>query len=157
NGTVGDSDGAVVQLGQAPALTLTKHAAEASYSAVGDVLHYTFDVENTGNVSLAGPVAVTDDKATDESCPDLTTVGNLDAFLDPGEPVTCTASYTTPQSDLNAGHVTNNASASADGTDSNTDPATVNAVQSPALTLVKDATETSYNAAGQVLHYSYTV
>ena len=45
--------------------------------------------------------------------------------LDPGESITCTASYTITQDDLNAGSVTHTATASADGTTSNEDEATV--------------------------------
>ncbi len=88
---------------------------------------YSYLVTNSGNVSLAGPVTVADDKATDESCPDVSTVGNGDGYLDPGESVTCTASYTITQADLNAGSVTNVATASADGTNSNPDEETVTA------------------------------
>ena len=73
---------------------------------------------------LAGPVTVADDKAT-VVCPDVNTVGNNDGFLDPAESITCTASYTITQADLNAGSVTNTAKASADGIDSNEDKATV--------------------------------
>ncbi len=68
-------------------------------------------------------MTIDDDQATDESCPAVTTVGNLDGNLDPGESLTCTASYTVDQADLNAGSVVNIADASADGTTSATDTA----------------------------------
>ena len=97
-------------------------------------------VTNTGNVSLAGPVTVDDDMATDRACPAVTTVGNLDGFLDPGESITCTATHTVTQADLNAGAVTNVATASADGTDlqRRTRPRST-PIQSPELTLDKTA------------------
>ena len=108
-----------------------KTASPATYASVGDVVVYSYLVTNSGNVSLAGPVTVADDKSTDELCPAVSTVGNNDGFLDPGESITCSASYTITQADLNAGSVTNVASASADGTTSPTDTETVTAVTSP--------------------------
>ena len=108
---------------------------------------------NNGNVSLAGPVTVDDDKAL-VTCPDV----DLDGFLDPGESVTCTASYTITQDDLNAGSVTNTATASADGTTSNPDEETVNATQNPSLTLDKTITAGApYSAVDDVISYSYEV
>ena len=44
------------------------------------VIDYTFEVENTGNVSLAGPVTIDDDLTSDESCPNVDTVGDFDAL-----------------------------------------------------------------------------
>jgi len=135
-GPVSASDDLTVTLIQHPKLTLHKSAAETIYSAVGNVLHYSYLVKNEGDVSFAGPVTVADDKSSDETCPAVTTVGNGDGFLDPGEAITCTATYTITQADLNAGSVTNVASASAGSTTSLTDTVTVNA-QAPKLTLVK--------------------
>src|SRR5262249_6505362 len=103
----------------APHLTLEKKAEESSFDAPGQVLHYTYTVRNTGNVSVAGPVEVADDKAGEASCPALTTVGNEDDKLDPGEEIPCTATYQVTQADLDAGSVTNTATASAGGTESN--------------------------------------
>jgi uncharacterized repeat protein (TIGR01451 family) len=106
-------------------LTIAKSVTETSFAAAGDVLHYSFQVINSGFAPLAGPVVVSDDKATDESCPAVSTVGDLDNFLDPGESVTCTATYTVTAGDVTAGFVTNTASATADGVTSNTDSRTV--------------------------------
>ena len=143
--------------GTAPALSLDKTATPTIYDAVDDVISYSYLVTNSGNVSLLGPVTVADDKADDKSCPDVTSVGNGDAYLDPGESITCTASYTITQADLNAGSVTNIATASAGGTSSDPDTETVNALQNPALTLVKTASPTTYDAVDDVISYSYLV
>src|SRR5262249_56207061 len=71
---------------QNKALTLAKSVLPATYGHVGQLLAYSYVVTNTGNVSLAGPATVSDDKAA-VSCPNVNTVGNLDGFLDPGEAV----------------------------------------------------------------------
>ena len=139
-----------------PALSLVKTASPTTYVAVGDTITYSYVVRNTGNVRLAGPATVADDKAT-VTCPNVNTVGNNDAFLDPGEQVTCTATYTIKQSDLNNGSVTNTATATVGGTQSNEDKATVTAVQNPTLTLTKSATPATYSSLGQAVAYTYVV
>ena len=133
-----------------------KSATPSTYSTVGQSISYSYLVTNTGNVRLAGPVTVADNKAT-VTCPALSTVGNGDSFLDPGESVTCTASYTITQADLNNGSVTNVAKASAGGIDSNEDTETVTAVQTKTLSLVKSATPSTYSTVGQSISYSYLV
>ena len=152
------TDTVTVPATQAPELTVVKSITGGDpFDSVGDVVSYGFVVTNTGNVRLAGPVSVADDQASDESCPALDTVGNGDGFLDPGEQVTCTASYTVTQADLDAGSVTNVASASADGTTSSSDTQTAAATQAPELTVAKSADESSFAAVGEVIHYSYVV
>ena len=142
---------------QTPELTLAKTAGETSYDEVGGVLHYSYEVTNTGNVSLAGPVTVADDKAT-VTCPAVSSVGDLDGFLDPGETVVCAATYTVTQADLDAGSVVNTATAHAGGTDSNQAQATVPAVQTPSLSLLKSITSGDpYAAVGATIQYGYVV
>ena len=136
------------------ALTIAKSATESYFTAAGNVLHYSYLVTNTGFAPLLGPVTVADDKATDETCPAVSTVGDLDTFLDPGESLTCTATYTVQAADVTAGTVTNTASATVAGVTSGTSSVTVGRA---ALTIAKSATESYFTAAGNVLHYSYLV
>ncbi len=137
-------------LKQAPALTLTKSASPSTYDTVGQVIVYTYVVKNTGNVTLNGPFTVSDDKATDESCP-------ATASLAPGASVTCSASYTISQADLDASSVTNTATATNGTVTSDPATATVYAVGHPILSLVKTATPANYDHVGQTISYSYVV
>jgi uncharacterized repeat protein (TIGR01451 family) len=107
-------------------LSITKNAQETGFSSSGKVLHYTYVVTNSGYAPLAGPVTVADNKSTDETCPAVSTVGDGSNYLDPGESITCTATYTTTAGDVTTGSVTNTASATADGVTSNTANKTVN-------------------------------
>src|SRR5574340_982328 len=150
-----NSDSETVTAVQNPALTLVKTATPETYDSVGDVIAYSFHLTNSGNVTLIGPITVTDNKATDESCP------GTPASLAPGASITCTASYTITQADLNAGSVMNTAQGhgffGATAVHSNEDSETVTAVQNPALTLVKTATPTIFTAVGNVINYSFLV
>ena len=138
-----------------PAVSLAKSAAEPSYSTPGTVLHYTYILTNTGNVTLSAPFAVTDDHIATVTC------GQLPASLAPSDHVTCTGAYSVTQSDIDAGSVTNHATGSAvfGVTTITSQPAqaTVPAARAPALTLVKTALTADYAAVGDVLDYTYTL
>ena len=151
-----DTDTLVIPISQTPALSLVKSATPSTYSTVGQSISYSYLVSNSGNVRLAGPVTVADDKAT-VSCPALSTIGNNDGFLDPGESITCTREHAITQADLNSGSVTNTAKASAGGIDSNEDKATVNAIQRKTLSLDKSALPATYDSVGDLIAYSYLV
>jgi uncharacterized repeat protein (TIGR01451 family) len=86
-----------------PDLTITKDATETAYSAVGDVIHYTIVATNSGNVTLHG-VVVTDPKVLDLVCVPATPVD-----LARGDSITCSASHTVTQADLDARHFLNTA------------------------------------------------
>lgn len=95
-----------VTLTQNRVLTLTIAANPTTYNQVSQVITYTYVILNTGNVTLQAPFSITDDKAT-VNC---TQPG--DNLLSPNEEMSCTATYNIVQADLDAGSVTNNASAS---------------------------------------------
>jgi uncharacterized repeat protein (TIGR01451 family) len=79
--------------------------SEVEFTDVDQVLHYTIVATNTGNVTLHD-VVVTDAQVTDLACEPATPVD-----LAPGEFITCTATHTTTQADLDTGVVFNEACA----------------------------------------------
>ena len=154
---------------QIPAITMTKTAtAGAGFAAVGDTLTYDYVVTNAGNVTLTEAISIADDRVS-VSCPALPLGG-----LAPGGTLTCSASDTVTQADLDAGSVTNRATASVTQPvvpDSPGGPTevtatspeqteTVNAAQTPGLSIAKalaPASASSFTAIGDTITYEYTV
>jgi uncharacterized repeat protein (TIGR01451 family) len=136
---------------QNPLLSITKVATEQSYDSVGDVIHYTILVTNTGNITLTD-VTVTDPNVSNLVCTPTTPV----ALLSPGGTISCTATHTIVQADLDAGHYANTACADdgAGGAAQVCADEDVPADQNPHLTITKTATEQSYDAVGDVIHYT---
>jgi uncharacterized repeat protein (TIGR01451 family) len=151
------TDSLNIPITQSPALSIDKTATETSYSTVGTVLHYRYLVTNTGNTTLHGAITVTDNKTT-VTCPALPAAG-----LAPGGTLTCTATYTVTQADLNAGSVVNIAFASSGNTRSPTDTVTVPAVlppappQNPSFDLTKTAQPPSGTVVQPGSAITYTV
>ena len=122
NNSATDTD--TVGTPEGPALTLAKRASPTTYTATGTLITYTYLLTNSGNVALAGPFTLADNKAS-VTCPDT-------ASLDIGASLTCTASYTISPADIIAGSVTNVATASSsDETTSNQASATVRLTRPP--------------------------
>jgi len=133
-----------------PGLSLAKSASPTIFTAVGQVVTYTYSVTNSGNVTLNGPITVSDDRAT-VTCPNVSTIA-------PGASITCSATYVVTQADMDNGSVTNHANAQAffGGLPviSNPAQATVNVAS---IALSKSASPTTYSSAGEVITYTYTV
>ncbi len=140
---------ATVNAESAPALSLTKSASPTTYNTVGQAISYSYEVKNSGNVTLAGPFTVSDDKAT-VTCPATTS-------LAPNVSITCSATYNVTQADLDSGSVTNTATATNGSVTSNEAKATITAQKSPALSLSKTASPANYDAVDQIISYSYEV
>ena len=152
---------AAVAAGQALVLDITKTASPATVSGAGTTVTYTFTVTNTGNATVHG-IAIDETAFTGTGA--LSPVTCLETTLLPGESITCTATYTITQADMDAGKVTNTATATGfapDGAAVTAPPATatVTASQTPALSLVKSASpvDPANFRAGQVITYSFAV
>src|SRR5207245_1746714 len=97
---------------------------------------------NTGNVTVSGPITVTDNNVdAAPTCP----AGNIAPLAQ----TTCTATHAVTQADLDAGSVTNVAAAhgsfNAAPVDSATDTLTITATQSPSLSIDKSSTTTTFS------------
>ncbi len=137
-----------------PELTITKSAMENSFSAVGDRIHYNFDVINTGEVTLHN-VTVADPNAE-------ITGGIPISILPPGMGALVTAVHTVTQADIDAGRVINTALATS--TDPNGDPVvdtsntvTTNGLHRPQITATKFVSENTYWAVGDVINYTIEI
>lgn len=79
-------------------LSLVKSTTTAGYSGAGASIEYQYVVTNTGTTTIS-QISVSDNKVATVICPDL--------VLEPATSETCTATYTTTESDVGAGSVTN--------------------------------------------------
>ncbi|MFF2350456.1 hypothetical protein ACFVVL_11795, partial [Kitasatospora sp. NPDC058115] len=145
-----------------PKLTLTKSASTGTLVA-GQEITYTFVVKNTGNVTLTD-VKVDETAFTGSGTMSAVTCPSGAASLAPGAAVTCTATYTVTQADVDAGTVKNTATAT--GTPPRGEPpvsppadATVTANDKPALALVKIGHSSKPNelVVGEQARYDFTV
>ncbi|AFL86260.1 protein of unknown function DUF11 [Belliella baltica DSM 15883] len=148
--TVGDitvSDDEEVDAVQIPGLAITKAAAlGSSYEAVGDEIDYTITVTNTGNVTLSN-IVVADP---------LTGLNQTIATLAPKASEVINTTYTVDQDDIDAGSVTNVATATV-GDITVSDDEEVDAVQNSAIAIAKSANKTIVTAAGEEVVYTLTV
>jgi uncharacterized repeat protein (TIGR01451 family) len=150
---------AAVTIAAGPAITIVKSVTPTSVGTTGDQVTYSFDVTNTGNVTLTG-VTVTETAFSGTGTPPV--VSCLVTTLAPGASTTCTATYTVTQADVNAEMVTNTATVSGTpptGPAVTSPPATavVTIPAGPAITLVKSVTPTSVSVAGDPVTYSFEV
>src|SRR5258706_5378235 len=142
-----------------PALTITKVATESGYSKLGDVIHYTIKATNTGNVTLHN-VDVTDSQVSNLNCTPAVPV----ASLAPGASITCTASHTITQADLDAGTFYNQACVDdgAGGAAGVCADVTTPGTQNPAIDLIKSGAWVDGNSngladVGEVINYTFKV
>ncbi|WP_159558241.1 DUF7507 domain-containing protein [Curtobacterium sp. 8I-2] len=142
-------------------MTVTKTATPDSATKVGDTVTYSFRATNIGNVTVRN---VTVNEGAFSGTGTLSEI-NCPAgarSLAPGDSVTCTATYTLTQADVDAGMVTNTATVSGDtpGGPPVTSPpstTTVNVPADPSLTITKTSDTTTITRAGQEITYSFAV
>ncbi|CAM5304142.1 beta strand repeat-containing protein [Leifsonia shinshuensis] len=146
----------------APALAMEKTVDPTAITAAGQPVSYSYLVTNTGNVTLTG-VAVAEGDFTGSGGTPVPSCPADAASLAPGATVTCTASYTPTQADVDAGTVTNTATASGTpigggaAVDSEPSSTTFSATASPDLTITKTADPATITRAGETVTYSFVV
>lgn len=99
---------------KAPKLVLEKTASPEEFTSQGDEIEYSYKLTNAGDVTLWAPFTVDDDKINQNNaggdvevdCPDS-------GSIDTGEFVLCDATYVITDADVEAGLVTNYATATA--------------------------------------------
>ena len=135
---------------QDPDLEISKVVAEENFSAVGDILNFTIVATNTGSVTLDS-VTVTDEQVSDLSC----TPAN-GSSLTPGAIMTCTASHTVTQEDIDAGSFFNEACVDdgEGGAAEVCDDVELPALQDPKLQINKMVAEQNFSAVGDVLNFT---
>ncbi|MGW8482599.1 DUF7507 domain-containing protein, partial [Microbacterium sp. NPDC055903] len=145
-----------------PALSLVKSADTELASEAGQVITYSFEVTNTGNVP------VSDITITEGDFSGAGTLGEVvcpegAAELAPGAVVVCEAEYTVVQADLTGDPIENAATAEGlapGGAEIVSDPSEESVptlLPAPELTLVKSADTELASEAGQVITYSFEV
>jgi uncharacterized repeat protein (TIGR01451 family) len=157
-----------VPVTQSPSMSVLKSSTTAAVTRVGQVVPYSFLVTNTGNVTLTG-VKVTDTVTPPSDPAGLSPVTCPGTPLAPGATVTCIASYTVTQADLDNGSVNDSATVTGTppATAANPSPVplppstpsvtSVPVTQSPALSVLKSSTTAAVTHAGQVVPYSFLV
>jgi uncharacterized repeat protein (TIGR01451 family) len=128
---------AIISAGPSPSTTLNA------------LLTYTYALTNTGNVTLSS-LAITDTVITGITCP---------ASLAPGATQNCTGTHSVTQAELDAGSITNQATASAafanQNVSSTSQSVTVITYAGPRLKLQITPNPTSYTGSGQFIVYTY--
>ncbi len=136
------SDTAVTNVAQAPAITIVKTAVESDFTSISNTINYTFTVSNTGNVVLSNIVVA--DPIAD---PGSLSCALVQPFtLLPGEQTTCTATRSVVIDDITATQIVNVASVTATDPNNTEISASSNTVVVPMLRVPPVATDNSFNS-----------
>jgi uncharacterized repeat protein (TIGR01451 family) len=145
-----------------PSLTVVKSASPSGVLHAGELETYSFVVTNTGNVTLTG-VTVDESSFSGSGTLSPVTCPPGAASLAPAAQVTCTATYTVTQADVDSGALSNSATAQGIPPGSvvaiPSPPSTVVLPQTPdpALSVLKSAAPTTISKVGQNVTYSFLV
>ncbi|MFI6423644.1 hypothetical protein [Promicromonospora sp. NPDC050880] len=145
-----------------PALTVVKSASPSGPEAftVGQEITYSFEVTNTGNLSLSD---ITIDETEFSGTGEVPVATCPADVLAPGDSLTCTATYTLTQADVDSGEVANTATATGtppgDTPPPTSPPSTVEVPSTPApgLEVVKTSDTEKITEVGQEVVYSFEV
>lgn len=153
---------AVVAADVSSALSLVKTVTPETTAAAGDEVTYEFEVTNDGNVTVGGVEIVEGEFTGDaEQLSDVECAST--GPVAPGHSVTCSATYSLSQADVDAGTVSNTATATADAPGGIADPisdpstAVLDIPAAAALEVVKSVSDVTIDSAGDTVTYLFAV
>jgi len=136
------TDTATTTVSQQPEITITKASQAENFTAVGDLVNYSFNVTNSGNVLLSD-IEISDpivDQGT------ISCVLAIPFSLAPGQQTTCEATRTVTEDNVSATQIVNTASITAMDTADNAVDAISNSVTVPLLKIPPVATDDAYES-----------
>ncbi|MGB4311297.1 MAG: S-layer homology domain-containing protein, partial [Natronincolaceae bacterium] len=122
-----------------------EYLGDPERAEVGDKIHYTITVTNTGNTTLTN-IAVADN---------MIGLGTIITELLPGAVWTHEADYSITQADIDAGKVLNTVLVGGEGTTEEVELPKI--LEEPAVSVTKRANRTAYIRAGQEITYTITI
>ena len=148
---VNDSDEVTVEAEQNGSIILDKSTESASFSTLGEEIHYTLEVTNTGNITVHNVMVVDP----------LTGFETTIASIAPGQSEVMNTTYTVTQADLDKGFIVNVAKADAEGADGedvqDEDEVNIPAVANAIVDIEKSADKESFSVVGEEITYTLTV
>ena len=154
-------DSAIVTVDQSAALTLTKTTPTVSVTSAGEILTYTYTIENTGNLTISD-IAIQETDFSGTGILPAPSCGESAATLKPGETLECTTDYIVTRADMNRGAAIVNTAVAVGETltesvSSNEASVSVGITRSPALSLLKTVSPQTVGSAGEILTYSFAI
>lgn len=130
-------------------LSLVTTSPTTFFDGLDDVISYTYTITNTSALTLLGPFTVSDSRAT-------TDCSSAPGSLASGASTTCTGTAIPTQNDLDAGFLTNSATASGGNSTSNASGVTVPAVQYDTVELLDISPSPDVaTVPGVLINYTY--
>ena len=146
-----DSPGVVLPPGSSGDFTMQKESTPTSFGDLGENITYTYTLTNLGSTAITS-LNLTDSLGIAVSCPGTS--------IPASGVIQCTASYTITQADIDAGSVSNTATATgvANGTPVLAQASlTINFIPQPQLTLSKHGEPPEFIARGNNIVYTFTL
>lgn len=148
---------ATVNVSQTAGLSLTNAVEPSLINDAGQIITYSFQVTNIGNVTLQN-ISIADNFVFPADPPlDITC---LTTTLEPGETTTCTATYMVTQADVDNGIINNSAVANGMAPDgsivaSNISSTHVSVNQTLTFSLLKTASPNVVSSSNDIITYSF--
>ncbi|WP_219950013.1 DUF11 domain-containing protein [Salinibacterium sp. M195] len=144
---------------QDPSLSMAKSAGPGGFTAANQLVTYSFLITNTGNVTL-NSIAVREGTFSGTGAMSTPSCPAGASSIAPGEQITCTATYTLTQDDVDSGGLENSATAAGSSPAGPTivsapDEANFRIASAPSLSVDKSATSGPLTRIGQEVTYSF--